>query len=103
MEAQRFPDDYNGIISGAPVNTFTRLHMGQLWTAHATLKTPGAVLSRDDLTLVNKAVVEQCDARTESKRGAHGPRTCHFQPKPSRATAARRSRASRPRRCRPSR
>ena len=82
MEAQRFPDDYNGIISGAPVNTFTRLHMGQLWTAHATLKTPGAVLSRDDLTLVNKAVVEQCDAADGVKDGVlTDPRTCHFQPK----------------------
>ena len=24
MEAQRFPSDYDGIVSGAPVNTFTR-------------------------------------------------------------------------------
>ena len=32
MEAQRFPDDYDGIVSGAPVKRFTHLHMGQLWT-----------------------------------------------------------------------
>ncbi|HET8698056.1 MAG TPA: tannase/feruloyl esterase family alpha/beta hydrolase [Gammaproteobacteria bacterium] len=82
MEAQRFPDDYNGIISGAPVNTFTHLHMGQLWTAHATLKTPGAALTRDDLTLVSKAVLEQCDAADGVKDGVLlDPRTCHFQPK----------------------
>src|SRR5690606_9727238 len=53
MEAQRFPEDYDGIVSGAPVNTFTHLHIGQLWTAHATLTTPGAVLTPEDLTLVS--------------------------------------------------
>ena len=62
MEAQRYPNDYDGILSGAPVNTFTRLHMGQLWTAHATLTEPGAALTPDDLNLVTNAVLAQCDA-----------------------------------------
>jgi feruloyl esterase len=30
MEAQRFPDDYNGIIAGAPANNRTHLHTGFL-------------------------------------------------------------------------
>src|SRR5512134_1031389 len=47
MTAQRYPDDYDGIVSGAPVFRFTNLHMGQLWTSHATLKKPGAVLTRE--------------------------------------------------------
>jgi len=59
MEAQRFPDDYDGIISGAPVNTFTRLHMGQLWTAHATLAEPNSVLTRDDLATAKWPLVRQ--------------------------------------------
>jgi feruloyl esterase len=81
MEAQRFPDDYNGIISGAPVNRFTNLHMGQLWTAHATLKKPGAVLTRDDLTKVSAAVLAQCDAADGVKDGMLAdPRTCKFDP-----------------------
>jgi len=81
MEAQRFPDDYDGIVSGAPVNLFTHLHMGQLWTAHATLKKPGAVLAANDLALVSKAVLEQCDALDGVKDGIlTDPRTCHFDP-----------------------
>ncbi|HEY8521138.1 MAG TPA: tannase/feruloyl esterase family alpha/beta hydrolase [Gammaproteobacteria bacterium] len=81
MEAQRFPEDYDGIVSGAPVNTFTHLHIGQLWTAHATLKTPGAVLTRDDLTLVSNAVLEACDADDGVKDGIlTDPRTCDFDP-----------------------
>jgi len=81
MEAQRFPNDYDGIISGAPVNTFTRLHMGQLWTAKATLGQPGSVLSRDDLTMISKAVIAQCDAADGVSDGVlTDPRTCNFKP-----------------------
>jgi Tannase and feruloyl esterase len=81
MEAQRYPDDYNGVISGAPVNRFTNLHMGQLWTAHATLTKPGAVLTREDLAKVSAAVLAQCDAADGVKDGMlTDPRTCKFDP-----------------------
>ena len=81
MEAQRFPNDYDGIISGAPVNTFTRLHMGQLWTARATLAEPNSVLTRDDFALVTKAVLAQCDAADGVSDGIlTDPRTCGFKP-----------------------
>jgi feruloyl esterase len=81
MEAQRFPDDYDGIVSGAPVNTFTHLHIGQLWTAHATLKKPGASLTREDFTLVSNTVLEMCDANDGVQDGIlTDPRTCSFDP-----------------------
>jgi feruloyl esterase len=82
MEAQRYPNDYDGIISGAPVNTFTRLHMGQLWTAHATLKQEGAALTAADFTLVNKAVMAQCDANDGVTDGVlTDPSACNFNPR----------------------
>jgi feruloyl esterase len=81
MEAQRFPNDYDGIISGAPVNTFTRLHIGQLWTTHATLGEPGSVLTRDDFAMITKAVLAQCDAADGVTDGIlTDPRTCGFKP-----------------------
>ena len=90
MEAQRFPNDYDGIISGAPVNTFTRLHMGQLWTAKATLGAPNSVLSRDDLTMISKAVVAQCDAADGVSDGVlTDPRTCNFKPSSLACTSAK--------------
>jgi feruloyl esterase len=81
MEAQRYPNDYDGIVSGAPVNRFTHLHIGQLWTAHATLKTPGAALTRDDLALVSGRVLAQCDALDGVTDGVlNDPRRCAFDP-----------------------
>ena len=81
MTAQRYPDDYDGIVSGAPVFRFTNLHMGQLWTSHATLKKPGAVLTREDFARVGEAAVAQCDAHDGVKDGIiTDPRTCSFDP-----------------------
>jgi len=82
MEAQRYPNDYDGIVSGAPVNTFTTLHMAQLWTSHATLKKEGAVLTPDDFALVSKAVLAQCDANDGVEDGVlTDPSTFSFDPR----------------------
>ena len=82
MTAQRYPNDYDGIVAGAPVNTFTRLHMGQLWTAHATLNTPGAALTPEDFSLVNAAVMRQCDADDGIEDGVlTDPTRCDFDPR----------------------
>ena len=82
MEAQRYPNDYDGIVSGAPVNTFTSLHVGQLWTAHATLKDPAATLTPEDLALVSEAVLAQCDANDGAEDGfLTNPPACDFNPR----------------------
>ena len=82
MEVQRFPDDYDGVISGAPVNNFTRLHMSQLWMAHAIYKVPGAELTRDDFAMIRDAVLKQCDAKDGVKDGIlTDPRRCDFDPR----------------------
>ena len=37
-----FPDDYDGIVAGAPANPRTRLAFATMWIAHANLKDPRA-------------------------------------------------------------
>jgi feruloyl esterase len=82
MEAQRYPEDYDGIVSGAPVNYFVATHYTQLWVALAAKeKDDAGVLSADDLALVNRAVVAQCDADDGLKDGVlEDPRACEFDP-----------------------
>ena len=42
MEAQRYPEDYDGIIAGDPANNWTRFYAGgHLWYWLATTKDPG--------------------------------------------------------------
>lgn len=77
-EAQRFPDDYDGIIAGAPANR-TALAM---WIAFALLKDPTSYIPASKYPLVHKAVLDACDARDGVKDGLlEDPTRCNFDPK----------------------
>jgi feruloyl esterase len=91
MEAQRFPEDYNGILAGAPAFNRTHLHMAALsvWqNAHAT---PGRLILPGQMTLINKAVLAQCagqDGGTTTDPFLTDPRDCKFDPKVLQCTGA---------------
>jgi len=77
-EAQKFPDDYDGIIAGAPANR-TAL---ALWIAFATLKDPASYIPASKYPLIHNAVIQACDARDGVKDGLlEDPTRCNFDPK----------------------
>jgi feruloyl esterase len=79
MEAQRFPDDYDGIIAGAPVYTL-QTQTSQLMRSNLFVA-PGAGLDEAHVTLVNKAVLAACDANDDQADGVIAdPRACHWDP-----------------------
>jgi feruloyl esterase len=81
-EAQRFPNDYDGIVAGDPANPRTRLSSWELWLAHATLKDPASYIPLSKYPMVHKAVLEACDAIDGLKDGLiDDPTKCHFDPK----------------------
>ncbi len=81
MQAQRFPDDYDGIVSGAPVNHFADLHIGQLWASYVTLARPEARLTEDDLELLYRSSLDACDGDDGVEDGIiTDPRSCDFDP-----------------------
>lgn len=82
MEAQRFPEDYDGIVSGAPVNYFVATHYTQLWVSLAAKpESDESILTRQDLELVNRQVIAQCDAIDGVVDGVlEDPRVCEFEP-----------------------
>jgi feruloyl esterase len=81
MEAQRFPDDYDGIVAGAPANYWTHLMAGTLSVALAGHRT-GAPLTPDDFQLLNREALHACDARDGVTDGLiANPPACRFDPK----------------------
>ena len=81
MEAQRFPNDYDGIVAGAPANYWTRMPAGNLFTAAATLKDDATRLPAPKLAALNKAAIAACDARDGVTDGLiENPRECRFDP-----------------------
>jgi Tannase and feruloyl esterase len=81
MEAQRFPDDYNGIIAGAPANFWTHLLAEAIWNTQAMLDNPASYIPPNKLPALSQAVLAACDARDGVKDGIlNDPRQCQFNP-----------------------
>jgi Tannase and feruloyl esterase len=79
MEAQRFPDDYDGILAGAPANSWVPLLTGGLKIAQ-TLDGPGYIPG-SKVPAVARAVLAACDEIDGVKDGVlNDPRQCHFDP-----------------------
>ncbi len=79
MSAQKYPDDFDGIIAGAPANFQTHLHAWDLSVAVPVLTNPAAAVPASKLQLVNDAVINACDARDGVADGLlNDPRACTF-------------------------
>jgi feruloyl esterase len=83
MEAQRFPDDYDGILGGAPAFNRTHLHTVLIASYRATHLPPTGFIPATKFDMVNKAVLAQCggqDGALKSDAFLTDPRNCTFDP-----------------------
>ena len=81
MSAQRYPEDFDAIIAGAPANYQTHLHAWDLGVAIPVLKDVTSALPPAKAAFLNNAVLNSCDARDGVKDGLlNDPRTCRFDP-----------------------
>jgi feruloyl esterase len=79
MEIQRFPDDYDGVISGAPV--YSLLTQTSALVRNETFAAPGAALSAGQINRLHEAALAACDAQDGLKDGiVTDPRACSFEP-----------------------
>ena len=79
--AQRFPDDFDGIIAGAPAIWASHQSAGQIWIWQATHKDEASYLTPASLRVLHEAVVAQCDALDGVKDGVlEDPTRCTFDP-----------------------
>jgi feruloyl esterase len=82
MEAQRFPEDYDGVIAGNPAANRLNEIIGYLGIWRAVHDEAGrALLSNETLQLVTRAAVASCDEIDGVKDGViDDPRACAFKP-----------------------
>jgi hypothetical protein len=81
MEAQRYPEDYDGIIAGAPANYWTHLLAGSIWNTQALALDPASYVSARKLPAIASAVNDACDKLDGVADGIlNDPRQCHFDP-----------------------
>jgi len=82
MEAQRYPEDFDGIIAGDPANDWTRFYTGgHLWYALATLADEESYIPREKLQALGDGVNAACDAIDGIEDGIiQNPLACNFDP-----------------------
>ncbi|MDZ4761099.1 MAG: tannase/feruloyl esterase family alpha/beta hydrolase [Alphaproteobacteria bacterium] len=86
MSAQRYPDDFDAIVAGAPALNFTGIAAtftnvtAKMYPDPANLATP--VLGKGDQATIAKAVLASCDKADGLEDGVlTDPRTCSFDPR----------------------
>jgi hypothetical protein len=82
VEAQKYPDDFDGIIAGAPALYYTTSNFQLLWVSLAGLdEKDQPIMLPQDLVNLHKAVLDKCDAMDGLKDGIiEDPRKCNFDP-----------------------
>jgi hypothetical protein len=82
MQAQMFPDDFDGLLGGDPAIAFERLSTAQQWGQVAMNQVVGAPVSPAKLQAVTQAAIAACDTLDGIADGViQDPRACHFNAK----------------------
>lgn len=92
MEAQRYPNDFNGIIAGAPAAIQAPLNGEyETWNGRANQDSQGnPILPSDKLALIHKAALADCDGKDGLVDGQiTAPRVCTFKPESLRCSGDR--------------
>jgi feruloyl esterase len=78
MEAQRYPEDYDGIVAGAPANWWTHQADAWTWEAQATLNDPASYIPVTKLPVITAAAAAACAGPVPGF--VDNPLTCNFDP-----------------------
>jgi feruloyl esterase len=93
MEAQRFPEDFDGIVAGAPFTAYTAVNMQEVWIAQKVFEhnfagnlafdkdRDGVPESLTKWEILRDAVLAKCDEKDGIKDGViDDPLSCDFRP-----------------------
>ena len=81
MEAQRFPEDYDGILAGAPANAWSTMLAAGAAGLQNLIGDPRSYIPDQKLPAIQKAALDACDALDGVKDGIiSNPAQCHFDP-----------------------
>jgi feruloyl esterase len=81
-EAQKFPDDYDGIVAGSSAYDLVPLHAAWIRIAQVAHKTEDSYIPPAKYSLIHNAILEACDAMDGAKDGLlENPTKCKFEPK----------------------
>lgn len=81
MEAQRYPEDYDGILAGAPANAWSTLTTEGVAAMQMLMNDPRSYVPPRKLKAIQDAALAACDAKDGVKDGViNEPEMCRFDP-----------------------
>jgi feruloyl esterase len=83
IEAEHYPEDYDGVLIGAPVVSRTWGHAAVVWDYIAANREPGHKLSDAKLALLTKSAIAACGAKGNGLKTdpfIADPSACDFDP-----------------------
>ena len=81
MDAQRFPEDYDGILAGAPAKAWSTMLAAGASAMQSLFGDPAAYVPDRKLPALQRAALDTCDELDGVKDGVIGdPAKCHFDP-----------------------
>jgi feruloyl esterase len=79
IEAQRYPEDFDGIVAGDPSWDQMRLYAARVWLNTYVNRSPSAVIPASKYPMMHNAVLDKCDALDGVKDGVlEDPSRCSF-------------------------
>ena len=91
-EIQKFPEDFDGVVAGAPAHNFVRLNVRDAIAAQMSLRNPEGNLTSVQTKLVGAAALKKCDAKDGAVDGLiSDPAHCDFDPKELQCKAGEKS------------
>lgn len=80
-EVQRYPEDYNGVVAGAPATNWTKLHVEQMW-GNLNMLLAGNFVAQCKFDAATNAAIAACDTIDGVQDGViEDPLRCNFDPK----------------------
>ncbi|HLK69538.1 MAG TPA: tannase/feruloyl esterase family alpha/beta hydrolase [Bryobacteraceae bacterium] len=80
-EAQRYPEDFDGIVAGSPAANWTGRAAQSIWVAQAVHKDDASYIPPDKYPLIHRAALAACDELDGVTDGViENPLACKFDP-----------------------
>ncbi len=81
MEAQRYPEDYDGIVAGAPALDWSGRALQSIWVAQALRREEASFIPPAKYPAIHAAALAACDAADGVRDGLiENPMRCKFDP-----------------------
>lgn len=82
IEAKRYPDDYDGIVVGAPPNPLVNFNAAQLWPGWLVQQHPEMKMTKAKFAMVSQAMLQACATPIGREQGfIEEPDRCAFEPR----------------------